>query len=183
MSSKELQSALLNRIVLMRTRAVVAASQSQQRYKTNFEKRIKRTPTLKQNDLVYLKRNAPALPTKAGNTSTKLRPQKTGPYIFLSVRPRPKTVTIEKNDIPNTVRIVRITIAQRKDETFFLSPTANELDGTDDTNLKRTAVSTSDHINNENNIGTEHFDPSQNHADKYVVDRIVDHYVKGGKTL
>lgn len=181
MSSRELQNAMLERVRLKRKRAVTAAFRVKYRYKTNFDRHVKQVLAFAEHDPVYLDKRSPETYTKAYDTSQKLQEKKAGSYKIVTVQP--KTVRIGKNGIFDTVIIYRISIAQQLKDSPPPSPTGHKIEETDCVKPTHAKPKTNEHIGPEREFDSDCFDSNENHADEYVMCRIVDHTVKGKRPL
>ncbi|PXF40453.1 hypothetical protein BWQ96_09829 [Gracilariopsis chorda] len=101
-------------------------AKSQRRYKNNFDKAVRFTPSFKAGDTVYLDRAPSGKPQDDIEVITrKLLPRSTGPYQVLSSTSH--TVTIEIDGLQDTVAIDRITAAPEPPK-----PTGSPLDNPED---------------------------------------------------
>lgn len=85
----------------MRTKTKTEAFQAQQRYRTKFDKYVKRVPAFARDEFAYLDKHALATSMKADDTTRKLQKEKVDPHKIVNVQP--KTVTHEKGGILDTV--------------------------------------------------------------------------------
>lgn len=118
--SKELQNAFFDQVGLMQTRAVATRLKAQKRYKTAFDKQVKRVPAFVKDGFLYLTKQTATTKTKANDTSWNYKSKTL--FNFKSGKPAENHHNQKKYDIFDTVGIVMILLTHCKDKTFLLSP-------------------------------------------------------------
>lgn len=102
-------------IAVLRSKTDAHLRKSQERYKHDYDKRVRDTPFFRQNDYVFV--NNPSLrSTIDSNTEAiskqafnKLRPRTAGPFRVIAVQK--KTLTTNEHGTPQIVSIHRVTRA------------------------------------------------------------------------
>lgn len=175
------RNALRDRVKVMRAKAIKTTSLAQQLYMTNFYKHVKWVPAFAKDSLVYLDKAASTTSTKVDDTLKKLRKKKTGSQEM--VEGQPKTVTLRKDGILDTLFIDKISIAQRVGTHHSTRPVNEDIDKTGRIVLRAIKHATNNCSAQENKNDNEQVSRHLNIADEYVVDQIVDHTVERGRML
>lgn len=82
---------------------------AQRRYKTNIDKKVRQILNYDNRDVVYVQDDSSI---RDSNPTHKLRPKTSGPLLVVVVTP--KSVTIKKDGINDTVSINGVSIARLK---------------------------------------------------------------------
>ena len=106
----------MKRITLQWVRKILSLAgtkltHGQAQYKKNFDKAVRTLPSFEVGQEVFLDRppDFSATPLENENGQRKLLPKTTGPYRVINAAPDQDSVTIERDDLLDTVSINRVT--------------------------------------------------------------------------
>lgn len=109
--SRDICSALLDRINQLWVKSTEVTVNAQERYMTTSDKKDRRVCSYDKDNLFYFQDDSLQ---GAKNLSKKLKPKKYGPFVVVAVTP--KTVKIENRVIDNSVSINMVSLAQLRDK-------------------------------------------------------------------